>query len=512
MWRHYLHNTQGLIFVVDSNDRDRIGEARDELHRMMNEAELRDAVLLVLANKQDQPNAMNAAEITDKLGLHALRQRQWYIQSTCATSGEGLYEGLDKLSSMIVEAPKTKSAPPSVANTASCEAEAEAARRKEAEAAANARRTAETEAARRGEAETAARAATKIDATVVPADVAALLARLSLSAHGAALVDVLGVASCADVALLTEADLEKALPAMKLAERRRLLAAVTPSAVPVPTDAPAESPATARVRVRALVVGINAYGTPVPGKLGNAVADAKAVHAAVCALPGAASTLLTDCSKAAFEAALTDFRDGTGVCKGRGMRVVDADVQQERTLGLVFFAGHGLQVNGCNYLVPSDFRVPTRNDKLEVMLRDTAKACVSLPEVEQVLEDAGVFAGSVLLDCCRNVPDFLAELGAKRSAGGTRSLPVGMGDATPRLRDLMVTFATAPGTEALDRSSRVPSHSPFTAALLKAFAAPRRLLELNPFLTDEVAADSSGKQRPHVGGSYGTEAGNLMLG
>lgn len=57
--------------------------------------ELRDAVLLVFANKQDLPNAMNAAEITDKLGLHSLRQRHWYIQSCCATSGEGLYEGLD---------------------------------------------------------------------------------------------------------------------------------------------------------------------------------------------------------------------------------------------------------------------------------------------------------------------------------------------------------------------------------------------------------------------------------
>ena len=38
LWRHYFQNTQGLIFVVDSNDRDRIGEARDELHRMLNEA------------------------------------------------------------------------------------------------------------------------------------------------------------------------------------------------------------------------------------------------------------------------------------------------------------------------------------------------------------------------------------------------------------------------------------------------------------------------------------------
>ncbi|CAK0787565.1 Arf GTPase arf1 [Coccomyxa viridis] len=101
LWRHYFQNTQGLIFVVDSNDRDRIGEARDELHRMLNEDELRDAVLLVFANKQDLPNAMNAAEITDKLGLHSLRQRHWYIQSTCATSGEGLYEGLDWLSSNI---------------------------------------------------------------------------------------------------------------------------------------------------------------------------------------------------------------------------------------------------------------------------------------------------------------------------------------------------------------------------------------------------------------------------
>ncbi|XP_030956706.1 ADP-ribosylation factor-like isoform X3 [Quercus lobata] len=75
LWRHYFQNTEGLIFVVDSNDRDHVVEARDELHRMLNEDELREAMLLVFANKQDLPNAMNAAEITDKLGLHSLRQR-----------------------------------------------------------------------------------------------------------------------------------------------------------------------------------------------------------------------------------------------------------------------------------------------------------------------------------------------------------------------------------------------------------------------------------------------------
>ncbi|CDO55095.1 similar to Saccharomyces cerevisiae YDL137W ARF2 ADP-ribosylation factor [Geotrichum candidum] len=101
LWRHYFQNTQGVIFVVDSNDRDRIGEASNELQRIVNEDELHDALILVFANKQDLPNAMNAAEITEKLGLHSLRQRSWYIQSTCATSGEGLYEGLEWLSTNL---------------------------------------------------------------------------------------------------------------------------------------------------------------------------------------------------------------------------------------------------------------------------------------------------------------------------------------------------------------------------------------------------------------------------
>jgi len=101
LWRHYFQNTQGLIFVVDSNDRERINEAHDELNKMLNEDELRDAAVLVFANKQDLPNAMSVAEITDKLGLHSLRSRKWYIQSTCATSGDGLYEGLDWLSNVL---------------------------------------------------------------------------------------------------------------------------------------------------------------------------------------------------------------------------------------------------------------------------------------------------------------------------------------------------------------------------------------------------------------------------
>jgi len=101
LWRHYFQGTQGLIFVVDSNDRERAGEAAEELGKMLREEELKDVVILILANKQDLPNAMTVAEVTDKLGLHSLGARKWYIQSTCATTGDGLYEGLDWLSSAL---------------------------------------------------------------------------------------------------------------------------------------------------------------------------------------------------------------------------------------------------------------------------------------------------------------------------------------------------------------------------------------------------------------------------
>ena len=59
MWRHYYTGTQGLIFVVDCADRDRIDEARQELHRIINDREMRDAIILIFANKQDLPDGIS---------------------------------------------------------------------------------------------------------------------------------------------------------------------------------------------------------------------------------------------------------------------------------------------------------------------------------------------------------------------------------------------------------------------------------------------------------------------
>ena len=108
LWRHYYQNTNGIIFVVDSNDRERIDDSRDyensakeELHRMLAEDELRDAVLLVFANKQDLPGAMKVQEVTERLGLNKIRNRQWFIQGSSAPTGAGLFEGLDWLSATL---------------------------------------------------------------------------------------------------------------------------------------------------------------------------------------------------------------------------------------------------------------------------------------------------------------------------------------------------------------------------------------------------------------------------
>ncbi len=101
LWRHYYQNTNAVIFVVDSNDRERVEFAKEELMKMINEDELKEAIILVFANKQDLPNAMKPSELTEKLGLSSLKNRTWYIQGTCATNGDGLYEGLDWLSNTL---------------------------------------------------------------------------------------------------------------------------------------------------------------------------------------------------------------------------------------------------------------------------------------------------------------------------------------------------------------------------------------------------------------------------
>ncbi|GAA5891109.1 hypothetical protein JCM5296_007381 [Sporobolomyces johnsonii] len=98
LWRHYYTGTQGLVFVVDSQDRERIDEARTELHKILNDREMKECLLLVFANKQDLPDAMTPTEVTEKLGLLRMKDRSWYCHPSNALDGDGLFEGLNWLS------------------------------------------------------------------------------------------------------------------------------------------------------------------------------------------------------------------------------------------------------------------------------------------------------------------------------------------------------------------------------------------------------------------------------
>jgi len=100
-WNTYYSNTEFIILVIDSTDRERISVSKEELHRMLESDELNKASVLVFANKQDVAGCMTATEISQQLSLQNLRKHQWQIQACCALTGEGLYQGLEWIASKI---------------------------------------------------------------------------------------------------------------------------------------------------------------------------------------------------------------------------------------------------------------------------------------------------------------------------------------------------------------------------------------------------------------------------
>ena len=91
----------GLIFVVDSNDRGRVDEAREELFGILDTDEMRGVPVAIIANKQDLPNAMSPSQLVDKLCLYKLPGHKWHIQGACAVNGDGIYESMDELATMV---------------------------------------------------------------------------------------------------------------------------------------------------------------------------------------------------------------------------------------------------------------------------------------------------------------------------------------------------------------------------------------------------------------------------
>ncbi|EFA84311.1 potential ADP-ribosylation factor [Heterostelium album PN500] len=99
LWGQYLVESSAVIFVVNATDHERINEVREGISRVFSIEESSAGVcLLILLNKQDQPNAMNSSELTESLKLNDLKDRKWHIQPTTAITGAGILEGLEWLS------------------------------------------------------------------------------------------------------------------------------------------------------------------------------------------------------------------------------------------------------------------------------------------------------------------------------------------------------------------------------------------------------------------------------
>ncbi|ETV97377.1 hypothetical protein H310_09714 [Aphanomyces invadans] len=103
LWQHYYSNTHALVYVVDANDRDRMAEAKSELHNALAHEALKNVWVLVFANKQDLPTAMTTDAVAATMDMHKLPHKRWHVQGACATKGVGLYEGLDFVVKSVLE-------------------------------------------------------------------------------------------------------------------------------------------------------------------------------------------------------------------------------------------------------------------------------------------------------------------------------------------------------------------------------------------------------------------------
>lgn len=235
-----------------------------------------------------------------------------------------------------------------------------------------------------------------------------------------------------------------------------------------PTPAPqAATPSGRRV---ALVIGNSAYESV--AKLTNPQRDATAVAAALRGVGFHSVTVANDLTREALVAALIAFSRET----------------DNAEWGVVYFAGHGIEVGGINYLVPVDARL--KSD------RDVELEGVSLNQVLGAVERARKLR-LVLLDACRDNP-FASQM---RRSLGTRSVGRGLASVEPEAGTLVV-YAAKHGETALDGEG---SNSPFAAALVKNLRTPgvevRRLFD---FVRDEVLETTNRRQQPY---SYGSLPG-----
>jgi len=229
------------------------------------------------------------------------------------------------------------------------------------------------------------------------------------------------------------------------------------------------TPALADTRV-ALVIA-NAGYKAVP-RLPNPANDGPAVAAALRNAGFTSVTVLSDLDQQGMRRALQTF----------------ANAARDADMAVVYYAGHGMEMGGVNYLLPVDARLATNTD--------VQFEAVPLDLVVQAVGGARRL-GLVMLDACRNNP-FAA--GMQMSGGATRAVGRGLSRVEP-VGHTLVVFAAREGTTADDGSG---DHSPFAAALIRRL--PSSGVEVSLLFRqvgDDVLRETSNRQQPFVYGSLG---------
>ena len=172
------------------------------------------------------------------------------------------------------------------------------------------------------------------------------------------------------------------------------------------------------------------------------------------------------------------------------------DIATGADIAVVFYAGHGLEINGVNYLIPVDAKLASD--------RDVEDEAIALGRLVESVEGAKRLR-LVILDACRNNP--FVKMKRERVAR-TRQIKPGLGAIAGTATDTLVAYAAKDGTTAEDGSTE---HSPFTTALLKDLFTPGLDIRLAfGRVRDAVLESTGGRQEPYVYGSLGKENVSLL--
>ena len=215
----------------------------------------------------------------------------------------------------------------------------------------------------------------------------------------------------------------------------------------------------------ALVFGNAAYEGD--AALAHSVNDATDMAAALTGI-GWKVTRVLDADRKAMNKAVASFRDAMSGTRD--------------PIALLYYAGHGVQIGGQNFLIPVHETFESPDD-----IKDDA---ISLQSILDTFDDARVSTEVVILDACRDNP---FEKKMSRSLGGTRGLSV-VAKST-EVEGSAVLFATAPGQTAADGSGR---NGVFTQALPKYINSDMKLQDLVTKVTGEVKSLTGGKQVPTI--------------